>query len=149
MLSMPYSFLADGIAVVHAGYVLFVVVGVVVILLGWWRGWSWGRNFWFRAIHLVAMLIVALETVFGWNCPLTDLEKWLRAQAGEDPYSGDFLAELAHRVLFWDLPTWSFAVIHVGMALVIVAMFYGMPPRLPGKAKRLVHGANQDTRRGG
>ena len=47
--------LADVIVVLHAAYVSFVVFGLAAILLGIVFRWSWVRNVWFRAIHLIAI----------------------------------------------------------------------------------------------
>ena len=38
-----YRILADITVIVHVAYVLFVVLGVVAILLGWLRKWQWVR----------------------------------------------------------------------------------------------------------
>jgi hypothetical protein len=56
-----YGFLADLIVTVHVGYVAYVLVGQVLILVGWWREWEWVRNVWFRSTHLLAIGVV----VFG------------------------------------------------------------------------------------
>ena len=45
-----YRLLADVVVVVHAGYVLFVVIGLLVIAVGVARGWQGVRNPWFRWI---------------------------------------------------------------------------------------------------
>ena len=37
---MPYAFLADLVAAIHALYVGFVVLGLIAILLGGARGWG-------------------------------------------------------------------------------------------------------------
>ena len=47
---MIYRILADVVAVLHLGYVVFVVLGLLVILLGRALGWEWIRNRWFRSI---------------------------------------------------------------------------------------------------
>src|SRR4029079_7904709 len=58
---MGYRLLADLIVAIHAAYVAFVVVGLLLILIGLACGWKWVRNWWFRVAHLVAILIVAAE----------------------------------------------------------------------------------------
>ena len=47
-----YGYAADAILVVHVLFVLFVLLGVVAIYVGFWLSWSWVRNIWFRWLHL-------------------------------------------------------------------------------------------------
>ena len=49
---MNYGFWADLIGVVHTLFLLFVVVGQVLILAGWGLGLAWTRNRAFRYVHL-------------------------------------------------------------------------------------------------
>ena len=56
-----YGFLADLVVAVHVGYVSYVVVGQLLIVIGWMAGWNWVRNFWFRMTHLLAMAVVVFE----------------------------------------------------------------------------------------
>lgn len=127
-----YRLLANLVAAVHAGFVLFVVAGLVVILLGAALRWSWARNFWFRTIHLAVILIVGLEALTHFDCPLTTLEKWLREQAGEAAYEGDFLVHCLHDViLFPDWPLWVFPILHTGFAALVAVVFLLIPPRWP------------------
>src|SRR5688572_24415453 len=103
---MIFRILADAVALLHAGYALFVVVGLVF-------RWRWVRNFWFRLAHLLAIAAVGAEAVLGVVCPFTTLENSLRARGGLDPYPGDFLGYWAHRLLFLEAPPWVFTTGHV------------------------------------
>src|SRR5262249_17061962 len=82
---MWYSFLADVMVGVHLAYVLYVLVGLLAILIGLACGWKWVRNPWFRWSHMLMIVVVALESVVGMACPLTEWEDWLRAKAGQNP----------------------------------------------------------------
>jgi hypothetical protein len=133
---MPWAkLLADLIVVLHATYFSFVVFGLVLILLGIAFRWRWVRNFWFRTLHLVAIGIVVLEAVIGMTCPLTDWEKQLRNMAGEETYTGDFIGHWAHRLIFYDVPTWVFTPLHISFGLAVLAAFVLAPPRWPGRAR--------------
>ncbi|HVQ62262.1 MAG TPA: DUF2784 domain-containing protein, partial [Burkholderiales bacterium] len=70
--------IADVILVVHALFVLFVVGGFVLILVGA-GSWGWVRNRTFRILHLAAIAFVTGEALLGVTCPLTLWEDWLRA----------------------------------------------------------------------
>jgi multisubunit Na+/H+ antiporter MnhB subunit len=127
-----WALLADLVAYVHAGYVLFVVGGLLLILIGIAFRWQWVRNFWFRALHLLAIVIVAVEALTGVNCPLTDLERILRIQAEQSVYHEDFLVYWAHRLLFIEsIPQWVFDTGHVAFGLLVLAVFIVAPPRWP------------------
>ncbi|HEV3144322.1 MAG TPA: DUF2784 domain-containing protein [Gemmataceae bacterium] len=134
---MWYAFLADAVVVAHIAYVGYVVLGQLAIWLGWIFHRQWARNFWFRATHLLAIAIVALEAVMGWTCPLTRWENQLRELAGQTTRSGSFMGRLAHDVLFgMTCPEWAFNCMHVGFAVLVLGTFVLFPPRWPLRSKR-------------
>jgi len=124
-----YKLAADLVVVVHFGYVSFVLVGQALILLGLVCGWQWVRNPWFRWLHLGAISIVVVESLLGIVCPLTTWESWLRREAGEATYSGDFLGHWAHELLFYDAPPSVFTVAYSIFGLLVVGTFLLAPPR--------------------
>ena len=79
---MAYRLLADATALVHLGFIFFVVVGGFFVLR--WPGLRW--------VHLPAALWGAAIEFTGWPCPLTPLEKRLRMLGGEAAYEGGFIA---------------------------------------------------------
>jgi hypothetical protein len=129
---MGYRLLADLIVAIHSGYVAFVVVGLLLILVGWACGWRWVRNWWFRVLHLAAITIVALEAVFDIACPLTTWEQRLRQMAGDQVSHGTFIGDVLHNLIFVDAPSWAFPVAYVTFALVVAATFWLAPPRRRG-----------------
>ena len=126
---MGYRLLADLVVAVHSGYVAFVLVGQILILVGVWRGWRWVRNCWFRVAHLVAISIVALEAAFDVACPLTTWEQRLREWGGDPSRGGTFVGNLIHDLIFIDAPPWAFTVAYVAFALLVIATFVLAPPR--------------------
>jgi hypothetical protein len=120
---------ADLVLVVHAGFILFVVGGQVLILLGWWRRWQWPRRPLFRWLHLIAIGAVVIEAWVGWVCPLTALEDALRGGAGYG--DAGFIAHWLRWLVFWRAPPWVFTAIYTAFALLVVFSFRGYPPR-PG-----------------
>lgn len=80
--SVFYPLLADLVVLVHAAFVLFVVLGGFLAV-------RWHRLAW---IHLPAAIWAAIVEFFGWVCPLTPLENWLRQKGGESRYASDFVA---------------------------------------------------------
>ena len=66
-----YSLLARLVLAAHVAIILFNVVGLVVIPLGAWRGWRFVRIFWWRALHLAILAIVAVQALLARDCFLT------------------------------------------------------------------------------
>lgn len=129
-LDTSYSeLLADVVLVLHTLFVLFVVGGLLLTLLGWWRGWDWTRNLWFRLLHLGAIGFVVLEAWFGVPCPLTVLESRLRLLAGSSGYSVSFIGYWLQRLVFYEAEPWVFAAVYTAFALLVVAVFVFHPPR--------------------
>src|SRR5262245_34129218 len=81
--AMDYRLLADITAGVHLAYVACVVFGLLLIVVGHFRGWKWVHNRWFRAIHLLMIVGVVIRTLVWTECPLTWWERDLRALAGQ------------------------------------------------------------------
>src|SRR5262245_1150419 len=109
------QWMADAILALHTVYVLFVVGGMALICVGAVRHWNWIRRFWFRVLHLAAIMLVAIEAVVGVACPLTVLEDWLRSSEG--PAAG-FVERWMHWILFWDFPLWVFTLVYLLLALL-------------------------------
>ena len=124
-----YILLADLVAVVHAAFVAFVVIGFTLIIADLMMRREWSQAFWFRAAHLVAIAFVCAEAVTGVVCPLTTLESRLRVFGGETRYSRDFVGYWVDRLIFYDLPTWVFMFAYVALGLAAVTLFVFAPPR--------------------
>ena len=89
-LAVPAGFLADVLVLLHFGFVLFVAAGALLVL-------RWPR----LAIgHIPAAVWGAWIEFTGGICPLTPLEKSLRARAGEAGYGGDFVGHYILPVLY-------------------------------------------------
>ena len=87
---MLFRLLADALVVFHALFVAFVVLGGLLVLR--WRRLAW--------LHVPAFVWGALIEFTGWICPLTPLEKLLRARAGQAGYSGGFVEHYILHALY-------------------------------------------------
>lgn len=129
-----YTILADAVLVLHFSYVVFVVVGLLVIWVGYFLRWRFVRNFWFRVAHLSSMGVVVLESVFGVTCPLTTWELQLRLFAGGGQYyQGSFIQHWVHRVLFYNVGEGSFVAIYAGFFALLLLSLWVVKPRWPGR----------------
>jgi hypothetical protein len=127
--AMMWRWLADAVLVLHVGYVVFVVAGLLLVVVGNLLGWRWVNGIGFRVAHLAAIGVVVAESWFGMVCPLTTLESWLRAQGGAGAYSGDFIAHWLQRLLFWNAPAWVFTTAYTLFGLAVAATWWRFPPR--------------------
>jgi hypothetical protein len=110
-----YRLSADLVLLVHLGFVLFVVLGGLLVLR--WRWLMW--------LHLPAVIWGAAIEFGGWTCPLTPLEVTLRRLGGEAGYEGDFIDHYATALLYpgWLTPA---AQIWLGVAALLPnVLIYG------------------------
>ncbi len=105
--------MADLILYIHCLYVLCVILPVPLIIIGGIRGWKFVRNVWFRMIHLLLIVIVVMESVFGIPCPLTVWEYQARYENGTSGYDRSFLSEWVADRLFYEFDPWIFTVLYI------------------------------------
>ena len=121
-------FAADAVLLLHVLFVVFVIVGLLLILVGKALAWSWVRNWWFRITHLVAIGVVVLQAWLGVICPLTTLEMALRREAGDATYAGTFISHWLESILYYQAPAWVFAVCYTAFAALVVLSWFWVRP---------------------
>jgi hypothetical protein len=126
---MLAALLADLVLLLHALFVAFVVVGLVLIVLGGARGWAWVRGRRFRIAHLAAIGVVVVQAWIGVLCPLTVLEMRLRQRAGGATYERSFVAHWLDRLLYFDAPPWVFTLAYTLFFAAVAASWRLVPPR--------------------
>ena len=114
---------ADLLQGLHFTFILFVVGGLILVVIGGSRKWSWVRNRTFRLLHLAAIGIVVVQSWFGVTCILTDWESALRERAGDATYSESFVAYWLNRWMYIDAPAWVFVVAYTLFGGVVVLTF--------------------------
>lgn len=85
-----YRWFADAVLVLHLGFVLFVVLGGLLVL-------RWPRV---ALLHIPAAIWGVLIEYTGWICPLTPLENSFRMRGGQTGYSGSFIQHYIQPVLY-------------------------------------------------
>lgn len=91
---MFYRILADIVVFLHLLWILFLVFGV---FLG-------TRNKTARGLHIAGLAFAVIIQVFGWYCPLTHLEVWLRLK--HDPalsYYGSFIIHYMEKFIYMEV----------------------------------------------
>jgi len=116
--------LADVVLVTHFLVAAFIALGFVLIPLGGRLNWHFVRRRSLRILHLVGILFVAAESLFGIACPLTVWENALRASFEND----GFVAFWVRRWLYYDAPLWLFGAIYVAAAIVALLAWWAVPP---------------------
>ena len=72
---------ADIVLIFHAAFALFAVCGALLVYY----------NGWFAVMHVPVVAWSSIVNLMRWTCPLTPLEKNLRARAGQLPYEGGWI----------------------------------------------------------
>jgi hypothetical protein len=104
-----YRALADLVVILHAAFVVFVVLGGLAVLHRRWIAW----------VHLPAATWgIALE-LFGWICPLTPLENWLRRAGGGAAYSTGFVEHYLVPALY---PADLTRELQIGLGVAVLAL---------------------------
>ena len=112
---MLYGVLADLVVILHLAFVVFVLVGGLLVLR--WRRLAW--------LHLPAAVWGAAVEFGGWICPLTPLEIWLRMQGGESGYSSDFIEHYILPLLYPADLTREIQIVLGTVVLVVNVAIYG------------------------
>ncbi len=120
-----YQLVADLIVIVHFIFVLFVVLGALLVV-------KWRRVLW---LHVSAAFWGAVVEFSGWVCPLTPLEVWLRHRAGEAGYRSDFVARYLLPVLYPEGLTRRVQIVLGALVVAVNLAIYGWVLRTNTKRK--------------
>ena len=105
---------ADAVLLIHLAFVLFVLLGGLLVL-------RWPKLAW---LHLPAVVWGALVELNGWICPLTPLEIALREAAGDAAYRGDFLQHYIVALLYPEALTRAMQIGFGGLVVLINGAVY-------------------------
>lgn len=113
---MLYAVAAEAVLALHGAFILFAVVGGLLLLRWPWLVW----------LHLPAAGWAAMVVTAGWICPLTPIEQSLRALAGQQGYDGSFIEHYLVMLIYPPGLTRPVQVF-LGMLVVMVNLvIYGM-----------------------
>lgn len=106
---MFYRIAADIVVAVHLLWIIFIIFGAIP-----GRRWLIIRLF-----HLGSLVFSVMLQRFGWICPLTHLEVWLRQQQVKSlGYSGGFIAHYLEKIIYLDA-----SPVHIFTGTLVVIAF--------------------------
>jgi hypothetical protein len=101
---MLFKVLADITVLLHFIWILFLILGVFLGV----------RYRIARIIHISGLAYAIIMQIFGWYCPLTHLEVWLRLK--HDPsvtYGGSFIINYAEKLIYIELSSTSIFILTI------------------------------------
>ena len=126
---MVSRILADFIILMHLAWIVFMLVGFVLTVRGFFMKQFFDRWL-FRSLHLCGILYVGFLAMLGRSCPLTILENSLRMK--QDPtsaYPGLFIVHYVEKLVYPDVNPFVILLPTVVIAVFTVAAFVLRPPR--------------------
>ena len=94
---MTYKIFADIVVFIHFLWILFLIFGAFPGV----------RNKAIKIFHISGLVFAFVIQIFGWYCPLTHLEVWLRAK--HDPslsYAGSFIIHYVEGLIYIEISAW-------------------------------------------
>jgi len=104
---MTYKILADFTLLIHLLWILFLFFGA----------YFGAKHKVLGILHLSGLAFALIIQVFGWYCPLTYLEVWLRSK--HDPrliYTGSFIIHYVEKIVYLEL---SRTLILIGTVILV------------------------------
>ena len=105
---------ADLVVMAHGMFVLFAVLGGLLVL----------RHRWWAFLHVPAFLWAGFIELTGGICPLTPLENRLRLSGGGSAYEGDFIAQVLLPLLYPEALTRNIQILMGVFVLLLNAAIY-------------------------
>ncbi len=109
-----FQVLADGVVIIHLGFILFVIFGGIIAVF-------WPKVLLIQITCVIWGIFIELT---GFICPLTPMENYLRQQAGQMPYSGDFIMHYIEPVIYPEGLTREFQILMGLLAFVVNVLVY-------------------------
>lgn len=108
-----YSVLAVFVLFLHALFIVWVIFGAFL---------TRSRTV-LRWLHIASLVWGILTELLPWPCPLTQLENWLEAKAGVQPYQGGFLLHYLDKLVYPDISATVLTVAGVLICILNLALY--------------------------
>ena len=113
---MGPALLADLVLLLHAAFIVFVLLGGLLV-------WRWRWLIW---LHIPAVIWGILIEVQGWLCPLTPLENRLRRAAGTEGYQTGFIDHYLAPLIYPAGLTPAIQLLLAGVVLLVNTLIYAL-----------------------
>ena len=123
-ISVFYKIIADIVVLLHFLWIIFLVFGA---LIG-------RRHKVVKVLHILGMGFAIIIQIFGWYCPLTYLEVWLRRTY--DPlhgYAGSFIINYVQKLVYIELPGNTILLATIFLVLGSAFIYMYPPPVRSGE----------------
>ena len=126
---MLYKIFADLIVIMHFSWILFMLVGFIFTVAGFfWKGFF--DRWLFRMLHLCGIAYVSLLALLGKYCPLTIWENYLRSKYDPElTYTGSFMIHYIERLVYPDINPLIFQIPTTLIAVFSISAFIIKPPQ--------------------
>ena len=106
---MFYKILADFVVLVHFAWILFLIFGALLGI----------RKNAIKYFHLSGLFFAFVTQIFGWYCPLTHLEFWLRSKHNPSiAYAGSFIIHYLERLVYLEVSAKGILVATIGLVIL-------------------------------
>lgn len=126
---MQYKILADLIVVMHFAWVLFMLIGFILTLFGFfWKGFF--DRWLFRTLHLFGIGYVSILSITGKYCPLTIWENTLRQKYDSSlTYPASFMIHYVEKLVYPNINPLIILIPTIFIALFSILFFILRPPK--------------------
>jgi uncharacterized membrane protein len=118
---MFYGIMADVVVFLHFLWIIFLIFGAFI-----------GRRYkWIKRVHIAGLCFALTIQGFGWYCPLTYLEIWLRKM--HDPstsYSGSFIINYVQKIVYIELPAKVILIMTIFLVLMSAWLYLHKPKKV-------------------
>ena len=112
---MFYGAAADFVVLLHFFWILFLIFGAFP-----------GRKYLsVKILHIAGLSFALIMQIFGWYCPLTDLE--IRLKSRYEPsvtYQGSFIIHYVEKIVYIELPPWIISLLTVIPIAISVLIYH-------------------------
>ena len=105
---MLVEILADFVVLIHFLWIMSLLLGAI-----------WGvKNQVIKVVHFSGFLLAILIQIFGWYCPLTHLEFWLRSRHNPSiAYAGSFIIHCMKSLVYLEISQTGVLLATIGLVI--------------------------------
>jgi len=123
---MLFLIAADAVSVIHLAFIIFAVLGGLLVL-------RWKRLAWF---HVPSFCWATAIEFLGAICPLTPMENWLRMKGDDAGYDTGFIEQYLLPIMYPEALTREIQIYLGIFVLTVNLIIYGWLPLRRWKEKQ-------------